>query len=458
MTGPQFETLMGSLDDFGYVELIAINSDDTIVAGHQRISAMLAKERADEEIEVRVPNRKLTAREFKRYLLLSNKNRGAVDMEILERAFELDIILDSGFAKEELSWLNNYQDGEAEEAARKTLMERFIVPPFSVFDTRQGYWQERKRAWISLGIQSVEGRGESLMGYGKEIESFHHYRAKEKAKKKGRPLAQSLPVSIGAKYGRDTVQGTSIFDPVLCEIMYKWFCPAEGAILDPFAGGSVRGIIANYLGYQYTGVDLRGEQIEANVKQAKKVLQGRPEPKWIVGNSLKIDEVAAGKYDFVFSCPPYHDLELYSEDPEDLSNMPYAEFRRQYSEIIGKALSMLKEERFAVFIVGEIRDKEGFYKGFVGDTIRAFEAGGARFYNDAVLLNVAGTLPVRAAKQFNAGRKLGKMQQNVLVFYKGSPKNIRQNFPKIEEAEKLAHEEINNSQKETDSWETNLEQ
>src|SRR5213079_1074313 len=43
--------------------------------------------------------------------------------------------------------------------ARQTLAEKFGVPPFSVLDARQGYWQERKRAWIALGIQSELGRG-----------------------------------------------------------------------------------------------------------------------------------------------------------------------------------------------------------------------------------------------------------------------------------------------------------
>jgi len=45
-----------------------------------------------------------------------------------------------------------------------------------------------------------------------------------------------------------TASGTSIFDPVLCEIAYRWFCPAGGMVLDPFAGGSVRGIVASRLG------------------------------------------------------------------------------------------------------------------------------------------------------------------------------------------------------------------
>lgn len=40
-----------------------------------------------------------------------------------------------------------------------SLAERFGVPPFSVLDARQGYWQERKRAWLALGIRSEIGRG-----------------------------------------------------------------------------------------------------------------------------------------------------------------------------------------------------------------------------------------------------------------------------------------------------------
>lgn len=45
------------------------------------------------------------------------------------------------------------------EVAKAKLTERFIVPPFTVLDTRQGYWQDRKRAWIALGIKSELGRG-----------------------------------------------------------------------------------------------------------------------------------------------------------------------------------------------------------------------------------------------------------------------------------------------------------
>lgn len=47
----------------------------------------------------------------------------------------------------------------------KKLADKFLVPPFSVLDARQGYWQERKRAWLSLGIQSEVGRGDNLLQF-----------------------------------------------------------------------------------------------------------------------------------------------------------------------------------------------------------------------------------------------------------------------------------------------------
>lgn len=43
------------------------------------------------------------------------------------------------------------------------LASRFTLPPFTILDARQGPWQERKRAWLALGIQSELGRGSSAI-------------------------------------------------------------------------------------------------------------------------------------------------------------------------------------------------------------------------------------------------------------------------------------------------------
>lgn len=214
--------------------------------------------------------------------------------------------------------------------------------------------------------------------------------------------------------------GTSIFDPVLCELSYRWFCPPRGSILDPFAGGSVRGIVASELGFSYTGVELRAEQVAANRVQAD--IATGPVPQWHIGDSRGIQDIAPGEYDMVFSCPPYADLEVYSDDPADLSTLDYGAFLAAYYDIIAATCSMLKDNRFAVFVVGEVRDKRGNYYGFVPDTVSAFRAAGLNYYNEAVLVTAAGSLPIRTGKQFRTSRKFGKTHQNVLVFVKGDGK------------------------------------
>jgi hypothetical protein len=340
------------------------------------------------------------------------------------------------------------EDGPGPEVLRQSLSERFGVPPFSVLDARQGYWQTRKRAWLALGIQSETGRGENLLKFPETVLNGRGGAGKGLARSTGQDLMRGEhtvgethppeegwqptgltfasgtphPAEVSLKL-QETSSGTSIFDPVLCELAYRWFCPPGGAVLDPFAGGSVRGIVASRLGYRYTGVDLSGRQLEANREQAAVICPDRV-PNWIEGDSSQIEALAPGEYDLVFSCPPYADLEVYSEDERDLSTMEYERFREAYRWIILSAVRKLRDNRFACFVVGDVRDKKGFYRNFVADTIQAFQDAGAQLYNDAILVTAACFLPMRVGKQFGQYRKLGKTHQNVLVFYKGDPKQI----------------------------------
>lgn len=230
--------------------------------------------------------------------------------------------------------------------------------------------------------------------------------------------------------------GTSIFDPVLCELAYRWFCPPGGTILDPFAGGSVRGIVAAKLVRKYIGIDLRQEQIAENEKQAARICQHDIAPEWICGDSRDVLKAnGIGPIDFVFSCPPYADLEVYSDDPRDLSTMDYTAFLTAYTEIIGASVALLKPDRFACFVVGDVRDKKGFYRRFPEHTTEAFEAAGAKLYNDAILITAVGSLPIRVGKQFTSGRKLGKTHQNVLVYCKGDPRNATAAIGPVEVAD-----------------------
>jgi hypothetical protein len=275
------------------------------------------------------------------------------------------------------------------------LRDKFIEPPFSVLDTKTGPWQNRKRLWHRLGIKSEVGRDCKLFSMG--TSSWSNKEEYQDAD--------------------STKLNTSIFDPALCEVIYRWFCPANGSILDPFAGGSVRGIVASYLGFKYTGIDIRPEQIESNREQAQTITPSNI-PNWLVGDSNKVlDDLLFENYDLVFSCPPYADLEVYSDLPGDISNMGYNEFLIAYRSIIKKSCDLLNPGGYAVFVVGEVRDKKGNYIGFVPDTIDAFLAAGMQYYNEAILLNAIASASMRANGNM-VNKKLVKVHQNVLIFKK----------------------------------------
>jgi len=45
------------------------------------------------------------------------------------------------------------------------LEDDYLIPPFSILDTKQGYWQLRKRQWLSLGLKSELGRDAGCLTY-----------------------------------------------------------------------------------------------------------------------------------------------------------------------------------------------------------------------------------------------------------------------------------------------------
>lgn len=281
------------------------------------------------------------------------------------------------------------------------LRDKFMEPPFSILDTKTGSWQRRKKLWNKLGIESHIGRdAECNAKFDDDVD----------------------PETGLNKYGRKPMTGVSIFDPALCELIYNWYCPEGGKILDPFAGGSVRGIVAGFLGFNYTGIDIRQEQVDSNIEQANKLINtasGQVMPQWVAADSnVALDSFKPGVQDLIFSCPPYADLEVYSDMPGDISNKEYKDFIELYRSIIKKACITLKPGGYACFVVGDIRDRHGFYRDFISHTKQAFIDSHCKLYNEAILLQPLGTAMLRCAKIFEAGKKLTKVHENVLIFKK----------------------------------------
>lgn len=185
-------------------------------------------------------------------------------------------------------------------------------------------------------------------------------------------------------------------------------------------------MVAELTGRSYIGIDLSERQVDANQITADRLGIC---PAWHCDDSRNADKyLPDGSADLVFSCPPYHNLEKYSDHPLDLSNMNYEDFMEAYRDIIVIACRKLKDNRFAVWVVGDIRDNKGAYRDFLSDTKRAFKDAGLCLYNEAILLEQYGTRPLTCGKTFSASRKISKVHQNVLVFYKGDLKAIKQNF------------------------------
>lgn len=666
--------------------------------------------------------------------------------------------------------------GEEVRKTRGSLADKFTLPPFTVLNAREGWWQKQKEAWIDLGIQSELGRGANVLersdmtsnvgfyklkreledelgrdltteeakielltrgligmdsGAGREgnllglSDSLEQYRqrageygtdrltpggrgknsvwtgkgeappngyARGDAKTYGsgspgdlsrefktRELKNTASLKTGLVYGmtndpyrkegEEEVSasgcGTSIFDPVLCELAYRWFSPLDGQVIDPFAGGSVRGIVAAKLGRKYWGCDLARDQIVENERQARRIIYGTvpqyeiydekgpvkdgqkkgtddrwfrvvrddrvpggtkeracriwlegldavsiayaspaqgfaqvalarvardlgmsfhvftarrneyhprtlaavsygavlhpvdpgyltnveakakswtdandtlllpfglddpgfvkamgkvirksmdppkevwcaagsgtlaralqwawpdtkvcavavgrepvvhfdtvlykydlpfekpartvppfpsvqeydakawelmvehgsdgavfwnvacdsPPARWVVGDSQ--DQLRyAPEADFIMTCPPYFDLEQYSKDPADLSNMTWDGFRGAYAEIIAQACDRLRNDRFACVVIGDVRGPDGTYYDLPGYTTRCFKAAGLQLYNEAILVTAVGSLAVRAERQFVLSGKLGRTHQTVLIYVKGDP-------------------------------------
>jgi hypothetical protein len=148
------------------------------------------------------------------------------------------------------------------------------------------------------------------------------------------------------------------------------------------------------------------------------VPQGTADDTYVPPGTLPPVQDTEQKFDMIFSCPPYADLEVYSDLEGDISNKAYPEFIKLYRQIIAKSVARLKKGCYAVFVVGDIRDKKGFYQDFISDTKRAFIEAGAGLYNEAILLQPLGTAMLRASKIFEAGGKLTKVHENVLIFKK----------------------------------------
>lgn len=226
-TDEQIEQIMTSIERYGNNDPIAIDENNVIIEGHGRYLAL--KRLGVEEVPV-IKLEHLTEEQKREYILVHNKltmNTGfdiqklQAELETIEfdmSNFDFDIFKEDSWETEKVSENINesnvmqekYPDGKS-----GSLVEDFIVPPVNIFDTRIGYWVERKRKWREL----IKDNGESR----------NHVN-----------LINNITGSF---------EEVSLLDPVLSEIVVKWFSPKQqgNKIFDCFAGDTIFGFVSSYL-------------------------------------------------------------------------------------------------------------------------------------------------------------------------------------------------------------------
>jgi len=188
------DKVASSIKEYGFQQPIVTDKDMVVIVGHTRLLG--AKKLGLSKVPVLVAD--LSESKAKAYRIADNRLNEDSDWDLDFLNLEIDMLKDEnynldllGFEEKELENLMNedlndiYSDGQ-----KGSMVDNFGVPPFSILDTRQGYWQDRKKYWNNLIGDIGESRENTSASKG------------------------SIMENIGS---------VSILDAVLAELICKWF-------------------------------------------------------------------------------------------------------------------------------------------------------------------------------------------------------------------------------------------
>ena len=205
----------------------------------------------------------------------------------------------------------------------------------------------------------------------------------------------------------------SVFNPHLAQMILAAYCLPNARIYDPFGGGGTRGYVAAKMGHRYLGVEIRENEVNRINEEMSR---------W----KLTFELIAAdsryyqpdGKYDFSFTCPPYYDLEVYSNQEGDLSNLlTYGDFLTELEKVVTRVFNCLKEGAFSVWVVGNFRNKTGALEHLNGDLIKIAKKVGFIMW-DELIWKGASSVALTRSGLFESNRKSVRMHEYILIFKK----------------------------------------
>jgi len=231
--------------------------------------------------------------------------------------------------------------------------------------------------------------------------------------------------------GKSFNGNASVLDPVACEVILRMFMPKTGVrVYNPFGGGVQMGFVCGDNGYEYTASEIRQNQCDAN----NAICQDFYNTKWLKSDSSKFKPKQ--KYDLVFTCPPYYQVEDYLDydgkpPAGELNSIPtYDEFRDTLFAGYKNAIEALNDNCFFVVMTGDSRDKNGAYYGCEAEHEIFFKEQGLHIYNKIVYLECEFTRLAHAKRTLHY-RKFPKREQKILVFYKGDMSKIKERHENI---------------------------
>ena len=135
MTLKQYEDLKNSLEKFGCLDPIIINSDNTIVGGHQRVRIMVELGAT----QVPVVRVNLSKEDEKELNVRLNKNTGEFDFDIMADNFDIEDLLEWGFKHIDLGL--NIDKIEEDKPTTITIKEKDIKLANKLYEDlkAQGY-------------------------------------------------------------------------------------------------------------------------------------------------------------------------------------------------------------------------------------------------------------------------------------------------------------------------------
>ena len=218
----------------------------------------------------------------------------------------------------------------------------------------------------------------------------------------------------GSKKESDVVNQSSIFNPHLAQMILSAYCPLNAKIYDAFGGGGTRGFIASAMGHDYTGIEIRENEVERILGQQNELNQQFN----IICADSRTYEIDESVYDFSYSCPPYYDLEVYSDLAGDMSNATtYDDFLNMLRESLRVTYKGLKVGSLCIWVVGNFRDKEKNLTHFSGDVIRLGKEVGFDLHDELIFWGASGSAVLRSGN-FVANRRSVRVHEQIIIFKK----------------------------------------